>query len=149
MRLAERSDFALRVLMFLAASGRQTTVVEMAERFSVSYHHLVKVVQNLSELGIVRTTRGRGGGVSLTVDPASVRVGDVIRFIEPDMALAECLRECGACPLHGPCRLTRLLEDASGAFLDVLNTKTIADLAEPGVTLLQSIGEHKGKRTDG
>lgn len=147
MRLADRSDFALRVLMFLAASGRQATVVEMAERFSVSYHHLVKVVQSLGELGVVRTTRGRGGGVALTADPASVRVGDVIRFLEPDMALAECLREHGACPLHGPCRLERLLEDASGAFLEVLNTRTIADLAEPRLTLLKALGKDPDRST--
>lgn len=141
VRLADRTDYALRVLMYLAVRGHQATVAEMAERFEVSHHHLVKVVQILEEAGLVTTTRGRGGGVALGVDPKRIRIGDVVRHTEPDVALAECLRPDGACPLHGPCRLTSLLEDARDAFFNTLNETTLADLARPRVTLLRALGE--------
>ncbi len=141
LRLAERTDYALRVLMYLAARGEQATVAEMAERFAVSHHHLVKVVQMLGEAGLVTTTRGRGGGVALAVAPARIRIGEVIRHTEPDLALAECMRLDGACPFQGPCRLTSLLESARDSFIETLNGTTLADLAKPRVTLLRAVGE--------
>ena len=147
MRLTERTDYALRVLMFLAASERQATVAEMAERFGVSHHHLVKVVQTLSEIDLVTTTRGRGGGVTLSVDPESIHVGDVVEQIEPDLALVECMRSDGACPLSGPCRLKGLLDDARAAFLETLNDSTLADLAAPKRTLLRALGVQASRRT--
>lgn len=140
MRLTERSDYALRVLMYLAARKQRAMVREMAGRFGVSPHHLAKVVQSLVAIGLVQTISGRGGGVQLARDPSEIRVGDVIRQMEPDTALVECLRADSACPLHGPCRLTGLLKIALDSFFETLNHSTLADLARPSTKLLRSVG---------
>lgn len=128
MRLTDRTDYALRVLMVLAASGRRHTVPALAGAFGVSANHLTKVVQSLQSLGWVATTAGRGGGVELAVAPSGITVGGVVRAMEPDLHLVECLREESSCPLEGACLLVDALRDARGAFFGVLDAVTIADL---------------------
>ena len=136
MRLAERTDYALRVLMVLASSGRRHAVPAMAQGLGVSANHLTKVVQTLQGAGWVRTTAGRGGGVELAVEPAAVSVGDVVRVMEPDLGLVECMRDGGECVLEGPCRLVGALRRARSAFLDELDGVTLASLTRGRKTSL-------------
>lgn len=114
--------------MVLTASGRRHTVPVLAEAFEVSAHHLSKVVQTLQNEGWVTTTPGRGGGVEIAGAPAEITVGEVVRAMEPDLHLVECLREDGACPLERPCRLADVLRNARAAFLGTLDKVTLSDL---------------------
>ena len=129
MRFAERTDYALRALMFLAAHPGRHAVPAMSPRIGVSSNHLTKVVQALQHLGWVNTSRGRGGGVELAIDPNALTAGDVVRAIEPDMALVECFRAGNACPLDNRCQLKHALRDASEAFLSVLDSVSLAELS--------------------
>ena len=66
MRLTQWTDFTLRVLMYCAAcEGRAqpVTISEVAESYGISRSHLTKIVQELSAIGLLETTRGRGGGI--------------------------------------------------------------------------------------
>lgn len=130
MRLTDRTDYALRALMVLAASGRRHTVPTLAKAFEVSANHLTKVVQGLQSEGWVTTTPGRGGGVELAVAPTAITVGQVVRAMEPDLHLVECLRDDGSCPLENPCRLAGALRNARAAFLETLDAVTLWDLVD-------------------
>jgi Rrf2 family nitric oxide-sensitive transcriptional repressor len=91
MRLAEYTDYTLRVLMYCAARPQQlVTISELADHHGVSRNHLMKIVTDLGRLGMLETTRGRGGGLRLLKDPARIRVGDVVRASETDFRLVEC-----------------------------------------------------------
>ncbi|PJN95085.1 hypothetical protein CNY89_10605 [Amaricoccus sp. HAR-UPW-R2A-40] len=80
MRLDKHTDYALRVLMFLAANtDRLSTIAEIAGRFEISEAHLMKVVYRLGKAGFVETVRGRSGGMRLAGDGSTIRVGDVVR----------------------------------------------------------------------
>jgi DNA-binding MurR/RpiR family transcriptional regulator len=63
MRLTVYTDYALRVLMYLALKeDRLATIAEIAERYSISRNHLMKVAHQLGVGGYVETVRGRKGG---------------------------------------------------------------------------------------
>ena len=55
----------------------------------------------MSEAGLVATLRGRGGGVHLTRDPSTITVGDVMRAMEDDFAVVECLGPPGTARSRG------------------------------------------------
>ncbi|MCB1404289.1 MAG: Rrf2 family transcriptional regulator, partial [Rhodobacteraceae bacterium] len=96
MHLDKRTDYSLRVLMFLASNrGRLSTIAEIADRFDISQAHLTKVVHLLGRAGFVETLRGRSGGLRLAGDGTTIRVGDVVRRMEGDLAPVECLRASG------------------------------------------------------
>src|SRR5690606_11629533 len=114
MRLAEYTDYTLRVLMYCAARPHQmVTISELAAYHGVSRNHLMKIVTDLGRQGLLETTRGRGGGLRLLKDPAQVRIGDVVRASETDFRLVECFDPgFNRCTLSPTCRLKGLLDTA-------------------------------------
>ena len=73
---------------------------------------------------------------------ATIRVGDVVRRMEGDLAPVECLRASGGtCLITSCCRLKGALSRAMGAYLAVLDGVTIAELVEVNGALALLLGE--------
>lgn len=135
MRLTNWSDYSLRVLMYCAACSQReqpATVNEIAEAHGISRSHLTKIVMTLSGMGLLETTRGRGGGLRLLRPAKDIVLGDVIRQTETDFTLVECFDKAqNTCKLDGHCRLKGTLKHAMDAYLQVLDGMTLADLIAP------------------
>lgn len=137
MRLLTSTDFALRVLMRLAATpGVHVSTDTLARELVISRNHLHKIVQYLTEAGLVRTIRGAHGGVMLARPASEIKIGKVIRDHEQDQALVECFRAGGgACTLLPRCRLRGMLDAAKNIFYRHLDQYTLAEcLAGPGLS---------------
>lgn len=130
MRLNLQSDYALRLLMYLAASdGQLITIKQVAERYRISENHLMKVAHVLGREGFIETVRGRNGGLRLARKPAAIGIGEVVRRTEADLALVECFPGGAAgCFIVPACRLKGVLREALDAFMAVLDRYTIGDL---------------------
>lgn len=130
MRLTLHTDYALRVLIRLAVEPEQMHTVEsIAQRYGISHHHLTKVAQTLVQAGFVESVRGRHGGLRLAGAPETIQLGEVVRATEQDLALVECFEpEGGGCVIAGACGLQRVLHEAMGAFFEVIDRYTLADL---------------------
>jgi len=137
MRLTRFTDYALRTLMFLGLRGEEgARIREIAEHYGISENHLMKIVPELGKCGFVQTVRGRGGGLRMARPPEEIGVGAVVRAVEDDLALVECLgEERPRCAIAGACRLTVILGEALEAFLAVLDRYTLADLLGPSARL--------------
>ncbi len=142
MRLTVYTDYALRVLMFLAVKqDGLATIDEIASSYGISRNHLMKVVHQLGVAGYIETVRGRGGGLRLAKPVEAIGLGEVVRYTEPDMAIASCLKPVDApCAIRQCCLLRRALEKASDAFLHVLEGYTLGDLVRPRGRLLGMLG---------
>jgi len=131
VRLTYQTDYALRLLMFLALHGKErTSIHEAADRYRISENHLMKVTQRLAALGVVDALRGRGGGIRLATEPSAISIGAVVRAVEPDFALVECFGVDNTCPITSACTLRGILDEARQAFLYVLDKYTLADLMD-------------------
>ncbi len=130
MRLAEYTDYALRVLMYCAYHPeRLVTISEIAESYGISRNHLMKIVHDLGRQGLLETTRGRGGGMRLLKPPAQIRIGAVVRATETDFRLVECFDAASnSCTLSPTCRMKSLLDSALAAYFRELDGATLADL---------------------
>lgn len=129
MRLTTYTDYALRLLIYVAVAGeRGATIAEVAESYAISRHHLVKVAHQLGLKGFLHTTRGKKGGLQLARPAKEIIIGEVVRRMEPDMAIVPCLQPEGQCRIVPVCALRGALEDARNAFLAVLENLTLADL---------------------
>ena len=134
MRLTRFTDYALRTLIYVGLNEpRQSSIAEIAQAYGISENHLMKVVHRLGRLGLIRTIRGRGGGLRLGRPAAEIGVGAVVRQTEDDLALVECFGS-GACAIAAPCRLRRALGEALSAFLAVLDQDNLGDLIGQGAT---------------
>lgn len=137
MRLTVYTDYSLRVLIYLALKeDRLATISEIATSYRISRTHLMKVAHQLGVKGYVGTVRGRQGGLRLARGPKTVTVGEIVRAMEPDLALVPCFEPvCADCAILPACVLKRALHEARAVFFDVLDGYTLADLVRPHVPL--------------
>ncbi|MDZ4366206.1 MAG: Rrf2 family transcriptional regulator [Afipia sp.] len=142
MRLTTYSDYALRMLMYLALKeDRLATIAEIATSYDISSNHLMKVAHQLGVAGYVETVRGRGGGLRLAKLPETIRLADVVRYTEPDMAIASCFQPLDVpCAIGSCCILRSALAKARDAFMNVLEGYTLADLVRPRARLADLLG---------
>lgn len=132
MRLTVYTDYALRLLMYLAVKDDGlATIAEVASSYGISKTHLMKVAHQLGQAGYVGTVRGRGGGLRLAMPVERINLGQVVRHTEPDMAVVACLNPVNApCAIKSCCVLRRALAKAGAAFLEVLDGYSLADLVK-------------------
>jgi len=137
MRLSRHTDYALRVLIHLAAvPERRASIAEIARGYGISENHLMKIVHLLGRYGFIKTVRGRGGGIMLAKPAEEISIGIVIRHTEPDMVLAD----CEACIIAPACGLTGALREALVAFLTVLDRYSLAQVARQKGELARLLG---------
>jgi Rrf2 family nitric oxide-sensitive transcriptional repressor len=133
LRLTVYTDYALRLLMYLALKDNGlATISEIANSYGISRNHLMKVAYELGAAGYIETVRGRGGGLRLAKPVGTIRLGDVVRHTEPDMALVTCFKPREEpCAIRRCCVLRDALERACVAFMEVLDGYSLADLVQP------------------
>ena len=130
MQLSLHADYSLRVLLYLGTHPDQVvTTRDISDAYGISKHHLVRVAQTLGEHGYVELIPGRSGGLRLAMDPAAIRLGDVVRRTEPHLRLVECFDVAtNTCPITDQCGLRHQLHKAVEAFVASLNEQTLGDL---------------------
>ena len=150
MHLTQFSDYSLRLALYLSCHPeRVVSVDEVSRAFVISRHHLVKVVQALTDLGVVEAHRGRGGGMRLTMPPSEINVGWLIRRTEPHFNLVECFDpETNTCPIAPACGLKGALQRAQQAFLKVLDEYTL-DQFQARRSVLVPLLEESLRRSSG
>jgi Rrf2 family nitric oxide-sensitive transcriptional repressor len=129
MQLSTFSDYSMRVMIYLGLKhGELVTIAEIARAYQISENHLMKVVHHLGQRGYIETLRGKGGGLRLAGDAASVNLGELLRATEGCDGLLRCMDEPGQCCIQSECRLIGILHEAQEALFGVLGKYTLADL---------------------
>lgn len=126
MQLTRHTDYALRLLIHLAHAGdRRVQVGDVARAHDISLAHLKKVANHLAHLGLIETTRGRGGGLRLARPASAINLAEVISGTEPPGALVQCTG-CGL--TSAGCALPSVFSEAMAAFRGVLERHSLAEL---------------------
>jgi len=141
MKLTAYSNYALRCLQLAALKAPALIRVDDVVRVhGLARPHIVKIVHELGRAGLVETQRGRGGAFRLARPAADIVIGDVVRLTEGPLELVECFDPTSnTCPLIGLCKLSRALQEATRAFMAVLDDLTVADIAANRDQLLARI----------
>ncbi|HTQ70336.1 MAG TPA: Rrf2 family transcriptional regulator, partial [Acidocella sp.] len=91
MRLTRFTDYAVRVMLYLAAhEDRLCSIAEIAKSYGISQNHLMKVVSDLAGAGYVQSLRGRGGGIRLARAATDINIGQMVRHTEGKVDLVGC-----------------------------------------------------------
>lgn len=142
MRVTTFTDYCLRALMYVGSKeGEIATIDEIARSYDISQNHLRKVVFQLGQLGYLRNTRGKGGGIALAMAPEEINLGALVRQTEEGTNLVQCFMTAGpGCRIQSACVLRNVLGEALAAFFAVLDGYTLADLLEPRRRLAGLLG---------
>ena len=143
MRLTRQSNYAIRTLVYCAVNAPELSrIADIAKAHSISELFLFKLIKPLVENGLIETVRGRKGGIRLGRPAADITLLDTIKLTEENFAMAECFEGGSdvACPLVDSCDLNGALREALGAFFEVLDSYSIADLASKRKHLRDRLG---------
>lgn len=130
MRMTKHTDYAVRLLLLLAVRNPElVTIQEVARTYDISKNHLMKVAHKLVQENYVSSVRGRNGGLLLSRPPEQINIGELVRATEATSVLVECFRaETNACIITPACGFRHVLEEALTAYMNVLDTYSLADL---------------------
>lgn len=141
MYLTRQADYTMRLLIHLAVQPDESaTIQQIAKRYGISRHHLVKVAHRAVQAGYVEGVRGRAGGLRLAKRPKDISMGQVLRTLE-DWRIVECFEPASnRCPIAGGCGLQMILKEALEAYFAVLDRYSLADVVRRKTLLVQLLG---------
>jgi len=108
---------------------------DIARRQGLSRKYLHALLAGLKEAGLVRAVRGAHGGYELSRPPELIQVGDVVRAMEGDLAIVDCLGNEDRCPRVADCAARKLWSELNHAMVEVLDRFTLADITAENVDL--------------
>jgi Rrf2 family transcriptional regulator, nitric oxide-sensitive transcriptional repressor len=130
MQLRMYTDYALRALLYVGSHPDEPVAsAAIARAYGISIDHMAKATKALTRAGVLRATRGAGGGVELARPPAEIRVGEVVRQFEGGDGIVPCTGdEPQRCRIERACLLRDAVGRAEQAFFAELDGYTLEDL---------------------
>ncbi|NIM94288.1 MAG: Rrf2 family transcriptional regulator [Anaerolineales bacterium] len=107
MQITRQADYAVRAVLHLTEleNGNRAPTSQIASEQNIPPSFLAKIVSQLSVAGIVQTSRGARGGVSLARDPSEITLLEVVEAIDGPITLNDCVTDPNSCPFGDDCRV--------------------------------------------
>ncbi|WP_227938259.1 Rrf2 family transcriptional regulator [Alkalihalobacillus deserti] len=147
MHLTSYTDYALRTLVYLGIRKDLplARIKDISKNYNISNNHMSKVVYELGQLGLIKTVRGKNGGIKLALNPEDINIGTVVKKTE-NLNIVECFDPSNnLCIISSACKLKFTLNEALQAYLSVLDKYTLADVVSNGNELLEIFSFHEQK----
>jgi Rrf2 family protein len=126
MQITRQADYALRAVIYLSRlkpdQRAATSQIALEQRIPPSF--LAKIVSQLSVAGLLQTSRGARGGVSLARSPDNISVLEVVEAIDGPITLNECVALGGVCEFGDDCPMKPVWCDTQKQLTERLKTVT-------------------------
>lgn len=129
MKLTRTTDFAIRVLTYLAREKNGSTMPVLSERLGIPYNNLTKIVLVLSKAGLISTKKGKFGGIQLLKAADNITLKEVVDLIDGPTVLSECLNGKAGCGLDSSCKIKSAFSRIQSRINDLMSDVTIQQLA--------------------
>lgn len=132
MKLSTRGRYGTKVLLDLALhqGTGPVSLKDVSQRQQIPLHYLEHLIAPLITGGIIRSSRGARGGISLVKPPAEVRLSEVIPLLEGSIAPAECVANPELCANAASCVTRDVWQEMESAMTGVLESITLQNLAD-------------------
>lgn len=132
VKISTRGRYGTRALLELALNqtGRPVPLKDIAERQQIPLSYLEHLVASLVAGGLLKSTRGVKGGVSLARSPEKIKLSEVIELLEGSSGLVNCVNDPLLCARAGYCITRDVWEECQKAMDGVLASTTLRDLVE-------------------
>jgi Rrf2 family protein len=132
MKLSTKGRYGTRALLDVALHQEDSPVQlkVIAQRQQIPLHYLEHIITPLIAAGLLRSTRGAYGGVSLGKPPQEIVLSEVIQVLEGSITPVECVDDPNVCSRADICVTRDVWTDVKKAMVGVLESVTLQDLVE-------------------
>lgn len=132
MQITRQADYALRAMLYLARLKLEVRAAtsQIAEAQQIPPSFLAKIISQLSIAGLINTSRGARGGVTLSRPAEEITLLDVVEAIDGPISLNVCSHGTGTCPFGEDCPIQPIWSDAQIELVNRLKSTTFAKLVE-------------------
>ena len=132
MQITRQADYALRAILYLARLDPQqrASTSQIAEYQQIPPSFLAKIISQLSIAGILNTSRGARGGVSLARKPEEISLLDVVEAIDGPITLNECTKDPSVCAFGEDCPIHDVWCETQAELVQQLQESTFDKLLE-------------------
>ncbi len=134
--LSMKTQYAFQALMYMAQQPNNNPVLiaEIAEQKLIPIKFLENILLQLRKAGLLESKKGKGGGYYFSRKPADIKLSYVMRLLDGPIALLPCVSlnfyaKCKGCE-ENCCGLHKVMANVRDASLAILETSTVADIAE-------------------
>jgi len=132
MKLSTKGRYGTRALLELALNQEKEPILlrDIAARQHIPLPYLEHLITPLIAGGIIRSTKGPRGGVSLVRPPEAIKLSEVIQLLEGSVAPVDCIDNPGICDRSSSCATRDIWGELKTAIDRVLESTTLQDLVE-------------------
>lgn len=131
--ISKSGEYGLRALMYMAAhrdSGAFVSIRQMSEELDISFHFLTKILQVLTQKGLLHSYRGPNGGISFLIPPEQILLADLVRALEGDDFFDKCLLGLPGCGEQKPCPMHHFWKTIKATLKAEFESTSLADLGQ-------------------
>ena len=134
MQLKNSTDYAIRIVCYLAAQERMVSTSELSRKLNVSANYVPKIAKKLKNAKIVTACEGTNGGYMLAKQPENISLMEIISCVEETMAINRCLEEDRFCSrnLEDTCKIHKILLSLQNTYNNKLESVKVSDVIRPG-----------------
>ena len=129
MKLSSKTHYGLMACHVLGVNypEKQVSASTLEEHIAVSGKYLEKIMRMLSHRNIVSASRGVSGGYYLSRSPEDITIGEIVRALEDDMEIIECVKQDGKCKCCPSRAVWKKLYDGINGVLDSMTLQQMID----------------------
>jgi Rrf2 family protein len=129
MQITRQADYAVRAIYYLSILGvdKRASTSQIAKEQHIPPSFLAKIISQLSVAGLLHTSRGARGGVSLARDPKDITMRDVVEAIDGPIQLNECVNDAHGCKFDKDCPMRTMWCEIQDDLTSRLENTTFAD----------------------
>lgn len=132
MKISTRGRYGTRALLDIALhqSNEPVFLKDIARRQQIPLSYLEHLIAPLISGGVIRSTRGIRGGVSLAKSSEEINLSEVIALLEGSFAPAQCVNDPQVCTRSDSCVTRDIWTELKQALDGILESTTLAGLVE-------------------
>lgn len=132
MKLSTKGRYGLKAMFELAldTSEKPVPLKVIAKKQDISEQYLEQIFSSLKKADLVKSVRGSQGGYFLSKKKAEITVGDVLRVLEGDFALTDCLSDNDSCKNSQSCVTKLVWEKMKNSIEVAMDAITLKDMVE-------------------
>jgi len=138
---SKKCEYGLQAVLYLTANEDRAVISaeEIAKQLNIPKEFVSKILQSLTESGIIVSKKGKNGGFSLAKSPSQIKLIDIVASIDGLEVFNKCVLGFPKCSHENPCPVHDRWGKLRTEAYTMLTNETLLELKEKAISKITSL----------